>query len=158
MSLAWMLGMISCGPASSFPPDVEPDAWTEARYPSCTLSHDHDLTFIRVFANDSALEPYTTFDAPYPEGAALLKGLYRDEECSELVGFVTMEKLTLGSSPDTMDWDWRRFDEAGAEVVNPRQIPSRCVDCHAWHCGELPYGWDMTCSREGIEPPGPPPI
>lgn len=147
---------IACGPQTAFPPEVEPDVWIESR-PPCTLSHDHDLTFIRVWTDGAAHGPYTTFEGAYPVGARLLKGMYRDEQCEELIAFVTMEKLEPGTSPETQDWDFRRFDAAGTEVIDRRRIPSTCVDCHTWHCGELPYGWDLTCSQEGIEPPGLPP-
>jgi hypothetical protein len=156
VSLVLAVSVLGCGPEGAFPPEMDPDAWIEAR-PPCTLSHDHDLTYIRVWADPAAHPIYTTFDGAYPAGATLLKGMYRDEECEELVGFVTMVKLEPGSAPEDMDWDWRRYDETGHEMVNPRRIPSTCVDCHVWHCGEQPYGWDLTCSQEGVEPPGPPP-
>ncbi len=151
-----VVGALGCGPAPVLPPDVEPEAWIEAR-PPCTLSHDHDLAFIRVWASPAAHGPYTTFEGAYPPGASLLKAMYADEGCDELIGFVTMEKLEEGRAPEDMDWGWHRFDEDGAEVVNPRRIPSTCVDCHVWHCGELPYGWDLTCSQDGLEPLGPAP-
>lgn len=151
------LALGQCGPSEpgSFPPG-EPGEWVEAREP-CKLSHDHDLSFIRVWADEGALGPYQDFQTPYPVGARLLKGLYRDERCEELIGYVTMEKLEAGAAPEAMDWRWRRFRANGEEVVDPRRIPYTCVDCHAWHCGEPPYGWDLTCSREGLEPPWDPP-
>lgn len=156
MTLLATTAVLGCGPAPAFPPDVEPDAWIESR-PPCTVSHDHDLSYIRVWTDAAAHEHYTTFEGAYPPGATLLKGMYADAECEELIGFVTMEKLEHGAAPENMDWDWHRFDATGAEVLNPRRIPSTCVDCHLWHCGELPYGWDLTCSQEGLQPPGLPP-
>lgn len=145
----------ACGPSDPFPPGTEDD-WLEAREP-CRLSHDHDLTYIRVWADDAAYSVYTTQEGEYPVGARLLKGMYRDELCEELFAYVTMEKLPAGTSSETWDWDFRRYDAMGNEIVNPRRIPSTCVDCHAWHCPEPPYGLDLTCAQGGPEPPGPPP-
>ncbi|WP_169791672.1 cytochrome P460 family protein [Sandaracinus amylolyticus] len=134
-----------------FPTDYE-RAWTEAR-DGCTLSHDHELRYIRVFANDGALGPYTQQDAPYPVGAALLKAEYDDPECTELLSFVLMEKLEAGTTPtEEHDWTWRRFDAQRREVFDRRAIPTTCIDCHAWHCEEPPYGWDYTCPPGSIEP------
>lgn len=141
--------------AEPFPPDRE-SGWIEARTP-CTLSHDHDLTYIRVWTDEAAFGPYLRHDAPYPAGATLLKGMYRDERCEELHGWVTMVKLAEGSDPENHDWEWRRFRADGSELEDPRRIPYSCIDCHVWHCAELPYGWDLTCNRDGPEPEGPPP-
>src|SRR5688500_15300847 len=92
--------LLSCRPGPTegpFPADYEL-AWREARVP-CTLSHDHELRYIRVFANDLAFEPYTKHEEPYPVGARLLKAEYNDAECSELLSFVLMEKLAPGMAP-----------------------------------------------------------
>ncbi len=150
-----VVAVAACGPNDPFPPGAEED-WTEARS-GCRLSHDHDLTYVRVWADEGALAPYTSQEGSYPVGARLLKGMYRDEQCEELFGYVTMEKLAEGTSPETWDWDFRRFDAQGSELINPRRIPSTCVDCHTWHCFEPPYGLDLTCAEDGPEPPGPPP-
>lgn len=149
------LAVGSCGPEDPapgpFPADYE-RTWSEARE-RCTLSHDHELRYIRVFANDAALGPYSRQDAPYPPGAALLKAEYDDPDCSELLSFVLMEKLAPGTTPpDEHDWTWRRFDAQRREIVDRRAIPSTCIDCHAWHCEEPPYGWDYTCPPGSIEP------
>ncbi|MBX3271549.1 MAG: cytochrome P460 family protein [Sandaracinaceae bacterium] len=144
-----------CEPEPSSPfPDGFPEGWTEARE-ACTLSHDHDLTYIRVYANELAYGPYTTFEGAYPPGAMLLKQLFYDEDCRDLVGFVTMEKLPEGTQRVDFDWRWRRFDARGEEIVDPRRIPDTCITCHHWHCAAPPYGWDLTCSQEGLEPPTP---
>lgn len=153
-----MMMMLLCG--SGCGPEPEPDPfpegfpeeWTEARVP-CRLSHDHDLTYIRVFADELAYAPYTTFESPYPPGARILKALYYDEQCEELLGYVTMEKLAAGESPDHFDWRWREFNAEGVENDDRRRIPDTCIDCHAWHCPEPPYGWDLTCEEDGPEPP-----
>ena len=152
MMLAAVAG--SCG--DPFPPASDP-GWVEVRTP-CTLSHDHDLTYIRVWADPLAHDPYTNLgSSPYPVGATLLKGMYRDERCEQLVSWVTMEKLPEGTAPEEYDWDWHRFDDDGSEIIDPRRIPYTCIDCHAWHCAEPPYGFDLSCTPNGPEPITPPP-
>ena len=148
--------LVACDPDpppgdAPFPADYEA-SWTEARE-TCTLSHDHELRYIRVFANDGALGPYSRRDAPYAPGAALLKAEYADPDCTELLSYVYMEKLEPGIGPvEEHDWSWRRFDPDRREVFDPRFIPATCIDCHAWHCEDPPYGWDYTCPPGSPEP------
>jgi hypothetical protein len=137
---------------SPFPLDFETE-WTEARTP-CTLSHDHELTYIRVFADDAALGPYTLNVEPYPVGARLLKVEYTDEACTDVLDYVMMERLAEGSAPADLDWRWLRFDRERRLVTERRFEPETCINCHTCHCGALPYGWQFTCSIAGIEPPG----
>jgi hypothetical protein len=135
-----------------FPADFE-TTWTEARE-SCTLSHDHELTYIRVFADDAAVDPYTYQVEPYPVGARLLKVEYDDEDCTDIVDYVMMERLENGAAPADLDWRWLRYDADRRLVTDRRFEPERCIDCHTCHCGMLPYGWELTCSISGEEPPG----
>lgn len=156
LALSLVVVALGCDPEpdpgdAPFPADYE-RAWTEARE-ACTLSHDHELRYIRVFANDSALGPYSRQDAPYAPGAALLKAEYADPDCAELLSYVYMEKLEPGiGPPEEHDWSWRRFDAERREVIDRRFIPQTCIDCHAWHCEDAPYGWDYTCPPGSIEP------
>lgn len=137
-----------------FPADYE-SRWEEARTP-CTLSHDHELRYIRVFANDLAYAPYTSATGTYAPGAMLLKAEYDDATCTELLSYVLMEKLEPGASPPgEHDWTWRRFESDRSEVNDPRFIPSTCIDCHDFHCREAPYGLDFTCPEGAPEPPPP---
>lgn len=153
--VALALVALGCGPPAGdapFPADYE-SSWREAR-DACTISHDHELRYIRVFTDDLAFGPYTRQDGPYPAGARLLKAEYDDPDCTELLSFVLMEKQEPGSTPsDEHDWSWRRFDPDRREVHDPRQIPFTCIDCHEWHCAEAPYGWDYTCPPGSPEPP-----
>jgi len=143
---------IGCGPSGEpFPRDYE-TRWREARTP-CVLSHDHELRYVRVFADDAALDPYVTGAGAFPPGATLLKAEYDDPECTELLSYVLMEKLEPGASPPgEHDWTWRRFDPDRTEVDDPRFIPSTCIDCHDYHCREAPYGNDYTCTPGAPEP------
>ncbi len=138
-------------PSADFPADF-PAAFREARTP-CTLSHDHELRYIRVYADDAAYEAYRQQDRPYPVGARLLKVEYDDEACTELLDYVLMERLETGSRPEELDWEWRRFDALRRDIVDRRRIPATCIDCHDWHCARPPYGWDYTCPEGGMEPP-----
>ena len=135
-----------------FPEDFE-TSWTEARTP-CTLSHDHELTYIRVFADALALAPYTERVEPYPTGARLLKVEYADEGCTEIRDYVVMERLESGSAPADLDWRWLRYDDQRRLVTDRRFEPDRCINCHTCHCAVPPYGWQFTCSLDGLEPAG----
>jgi hypothetical protein len=149
-----VVALASCGPppaAPPFPTDYEA-SWQEARTP-CTLSHDHELRYIRVFTNAAAFEPYTQAMSAYPVGSILMKVEYDDPECSEPISFVSMEKLDPGmAAPEELGWSWRRFDSDLREVHDADAIPSTCIDCHRWHCAEPPYGWDYTCPPGAEEP------
>ena len=150
-----LLALCGCpGPADDAPFPVEFETeWTEARTP-CTLSHDHELTYIRVFADDAALGPYTLRRDFYPPGARLLKVEYTDEACTEIIDYVMMERLADGAAPADLDWRWLRYDAGRELVVDRRTEPERCINCHTCHCGMPPFGWQFTCSLEGLEPAG----
>lgn len=143
----------SCGPDPSddvpFPTDYA-TRWREAR--TCAISHDHELRYIQTFVNDLADEPYATFASPYPPGSILLKPEFDDEFCTELLAYTVMVKLEPGDSPDTQDWRWLRYDAERRPIEEAGVIPEGCIACHRWHCGELPYGWDLTCAPD-LEPP-----
>lgn len=147
-----VVSLIACGPSSApFPADYE-ESWQEARTP-CTLSHDHELRYIRVFASPDALEPYTRAMTAYPVGATLLKVEYADSDCSEPLSLVSMEKLeSMRAPPNTLGWSWRRFDPDLREIHDADTIPATCIDCHRWHCAEPPFGWDYTCPPGAEEP------
>src|SRR5262245_13850877 len=135
--------LVACTPEPPFPADYEA-RWREARTP-CQLSHDHELRWVRVFANELAFDPYTLHDRPYEPGAILLKAEYNDRACRELLSYVVMERLPAGTTaPGEHDWTWRRFGPDRREILDDGAIPFVCVDCHDWHCRELPYGWDYT--------------
>lgn len=147
------LALSGCpSPPVPFPADYE-TAWTEARTP-CTLSHDHELTYIRVFVNDLALGPYRDQSSRYPEGAALLKVEYEDEDCSTIRDYVLMERLGPGEAPEDLEWAWERYDASRRVVTDRRFEPETCINCHVCHCGEPPYGWQLTCPEGAPEPAG----
>jgi hypothetical protein len=138
-------------PDAPFPPDYE-TRWREARVP-CQLSHDHELRYVRVFADEAAYGPYTTGTGTFPVGATLFKAEYDDPACTEVLSYVLMVKEEPGSTPpEEHDWSWRRFDPDRHEVIDPRAIPTTCIDCHDYHCAAPPYGNDFTCTPGAPEP------
>ena len=147
---AGLLVGAGCGPAPEerlepvFPDDAE-TAWTEIR--DCRHSHEHDLRFIRVFASPDAEAPYLALspDEPYPVGALLLKLEYDDAQCTDLLGYTALEKLSPGAAPSAGDWMWQRVGP-DREVLEQGAMP-RCINCHSVHCGP-PHGYDLTCAEE----------
>jgi hypothetical protein len=130
-------------PEPIFPADFA-GSWQEAR--SCRFSHDHELRTIRVFADVAAFGPYTTWSASYPAGATIVKIEYDDEACTKLVGYSAMQKLESGADTERGDWLWQKLD-AKRSVKTDRDIPGRCLDCHAYHC-RSPYGFDLACGED----------
>lgn len=121
-----------------FPDDVE-TAFTEVR--DCRNSIEHDLVFIRVFADELAHDPYTTHDGGFPEGATVVKAEYADDGCTDLVGYTAMQKLVAGASPDALDWRWQEAD-ANRRVSRDGAL-LQCIGCHERCEG----GYDGACTE-----------
>ncbi len=145
--LAVALALAACGtnpdppPVAFFPPDF---ASTYTMVRDCRRSADHDLNYIRVYANALAAGPYTNRDAPFPEGAILVKEEldFADATCSGApVAFTASQRLSPGSSSQTLDWHWMRTDSA--RTVLSENSP-RCVGCHEG-CVP-PDGYEYTCA------------
>ena len=56
-----------------------------------------------------------------------------------------MQKTEPGSDAKNGDWLWQKLD-AGRRVEQADDIPSRCLDCHEYHCAP-PYGFDLACGE-----------
>lgn len=151
-----ILGIAGCAPATTtdagvedggaapaaaplFPADVE-EAFAEAR--DCRRSIDHDLSFVRVFADAPAHGPYTTRAEPFPVGATVVKVQYADEDCADVVGFVAMQKRATGEASDSGDWTWQRTS-AEREVLEHGDVQG-CVFCHSACNGAGGYDWTCT--------------
>ena len=150
MPLLVLVSLAACsdepGPAQPepiFPSDFE-TTFQETR--SCRFSHDHELRSIRVFADAAAAEPYTTWSKPYPARATIVKIEYEDDQCTEVQGYSAMQKLEPGADPVNGDWLWQKLD-AKRVVSSAEDIPSRCLDCHEYHC-RPPYGFDLACGED----------
>ena len=138
-------GTVDAGPRPVFEQSFW-DVFVETR--DCRGSHEHELRFIRVFVEPSALDVYQSYEGAFPVGSRIVKPEYDDEGCTVLLGYTAMEKLPSGASPEGHDWRWQKLD-ANAAVVEDG-APLRCVSCHNIHC-EPPYGYDLTCAEE-IDP------
>jgi Cytochrome P460 len=111
----------------------------------CRRSADHDLNYIRVMADPDAVGPYADRDAPFPEGAVVLKEEYDpgDQSCSdEIVQWTVMRKLAAASAEEMLDWEWQQVD-ADRNVDTENEL--RCYNCHT-ECGGEPFGYDGTCA------------
>ncbi|HTQ03502.1 MAG TPA: cytochrome P460 family protein [Polyangiaceae bacterium] len=124
-----------------FPADYA-DSFTEVR--GCRKSGDHDLDFIRVLVDPSALGPYTDRTTPFPDGAIALKEQYdvSDASCSgPIVQWTVMKKDTAAT--DRLGWDWQRVS-TDRKVVE--ENTARCYGCHAACSGPPNAGYDSTCT------------
>ncbi len=117
--------------------DVEPVfpadyAYTEVR--DCRASADHDLNKIRILADAASLGPYRDRDAPFPEGAIILKEEFdfADGDCTgPVIQWTVMQRVAD-------DWYWQKVS-ANRTVVSEDE--PRCINCHA-ACG----GYLGTCA------------
>ena len=130
------------GAEPAFPEGYD-ESYVEVR--SCRGSGDHDLHNIRILADPTAQAAYRGREAPFPEGAVVIKEEYDfgDVTCEgEILQWTAMRKLPEGSSPDTLGWAWQTVD-AERRVVD-EDLP-RCIGCHQG-CGVAPDGYDWTCA------------
>lgn len=131
-------------PEAIFPAEA-PTTWRQVR--SCRHSHEHELNYIRVVADDLAHDRYLQWDAPFPVGATLLKLEYSDAACQQLVRYTAMRKLAKGADPARGDWRWQA---TSPERVVDEDAPIKvCVACHQAHCrDDNGTGFDLTCAEE----------
>jgi hypothetical protein len=150
-----LLPLAACGGndegAEPPPPPVQVDPLFPADFGEtfqivrdCRPSSEHDLARVQVYADPSAQSPYLTREGEFEVGATLVKTEYdgTDSECAGAVTqWTVMQRLSAGSSPETLDWTWQR-------VSNTRQVLSqdeaRCTGCHTG-CG-APAGFFNTCA------------
>ena len=136
-------GETDTGLGDPFFPEGYQASYTEVR--DCRGSGDHNLNKIRILASPEALGPYQDRDAPFPEGAVVLKEEhdFGDMSCSgPILRWTVMRKLAAGSAPDTLDWEWQDVDDARVVI---EADGAGCVNCHTG-CGVAPEGHDGTCS------------
>lgn len=132
---------VDAGPVADpfFAEDVE-GSYTEVR--DCRSSIEHELRYIRVFADDVAHEPYTTRpDGGFPEDAIVVKVEYADDGCTDVIGYTAMKRLADGASPEALDWHWQEAN--GNQKVFSDGPLLRCVGCHERCDG----AYDATCTE-----------
>ena len=130
------------GEPGVFPADY---AQTYQQVRGCRFSIEHNLVHIRVLASPDALVPYMGRTRPFPTGSIVLKEQYGEDDTTcagPIETFTVMQKLDVGSAPETLDWTWQEVNRA-IEVL-PTSV-KRCVDCHT-DCGTAPEGYDGTCT------------
>ncbi|MBA3395918.1 MAG: cytochrome P460 family protein [Deltaproteobacteria bacterium] len=131
----------STGDPPLFPADY---AATYQEVRGCRFSVEHDSIRVRVLASPDAVTAYNGRTAPFPTGSIILKEEFdeSDTACAgPIVEVTVMQKLAVGSSPDTLDWTWQK---ATVERVIETDI-MRCTRCHT-SCGKPPEGYDGTCT------------
>jgi hypothetical protein len=128
-------------PSPSFPADYAA-SYVEVR--GCRKSADHELEFIRVLADPSALGPYTDRTSAFPNDAIVLKEQYEpsDDTCSGPIAQWTV-MLKNQSAAERLGWDWSRVD-ADRRVVETN-APA-CFGCHQGCTGTPGPGYDFTCT------------
>jgi len=125
-----------------FPVDY---AQTYQQVRNCRMSLEHGFIPIRVLAAPDALAAYQGRNAPFPEGAIVIKEEYQggDSTCSgPPMRFTVMKKLATGSAPEALDWTWQEVDSDRASTGKDLM---RCIGCHT-DCGKPPEGFDGTCT------------
>lgn len=164
VSAAFALALAACdAPPGSIEVLVPEDltGWTEMR--DCRFTHEHELRYIRVLADDLAVEPYAALspEKPYPVGARMVKIEYFDKDCTELLGMTAYRKEPPGYWPEGHDWRWQNLDAERHVIEDGKVI--RCVTCHEGHCTpkeqarpgraycDYPNcGYDLTCGEEPV--------
>jgi hypothetical protein len=142
--LVAILALSGCpGPEESeteplFPEDYAAE-WTMVH--DCRRSIEHDLTFVRIWADPTSVDTYTSREGELPEGSTLLKEEFGDAECSDLIGWTVMMR-EAGFAPAAGDWRWQRVRD-DRFVTSDGSLPE-CFLCHE-HCGQPPDGFDWTC-------------
>lgn len=114
------------GPAPVFVDDWA-TAWPQVR--DCRLSIEHELAYIRVHADPATAEHYQRCvtpdlpcDAPFAEGAVIVKPQYRDPACTQLIEITAARRLADG-------WRWQVVEADGA--VRSDGDLQTCVRCHS---------------------------
>jgi len=138
----WFLVLAACGGGGGDEPLFDEgyrSSYVEVR--NCRSSGDHDLNKVRILADPTALNAYTTRAMPFPVGSIVLKEEYdfSDGSCAgPIIEWTVMKKL------DATTWDWQRVTK-DRDVAFGDEEPSRCINCHT-QCGKPPDGHDGTCA------------
>jgi hypothetical protein len=128
------------GPSPGFPADYAA-SYTEVR--DCRGSADHLLNRIRVLADPAALAPYRDRQAPFPDGAVVLKVEHDQADCGDApIRWTVMIKNAAAT--ERLGWDWQ---DVAADRTVTASNPASCAGCHSV-CDGDPLGYDGTCADE----------
>mgnify|MGYP001490105525 CR=1 FL=1 len=84
-------------------------------------------TAVQIWLNDLAILALESGEV-YPDGAAIMKEGYVDEEGMQRKALTLMVKRE-GFAPDTGDWFWASYSDT--DEVQMAGTPEMCVSCHA---------------------------
>lgn len=122
----------------AFPDDYR-TSYTMVR--DCRRSIEHDLVFVRVWADPTAAETYLSRDGSLPDGSVIVKEEFDDEGCTDLIGFTVMQRQQ-GFAPASGDWRWQEVTADRTVVTDG--VRAECFLCH--EACEPPEGFDWTCA------------
>ena len=123
-----------------FPESYQTD-WSMVR--DCRRSIEHDLSYVRIWADEAAAAPYQAREGTLPVGSTLLKEEFDDEECTDLIGFTLMRREE-GFAPTRGDWHWQEVTFDREVVLDGAEFT--CFHCHA-DCGGMDTAFDWTCAE-----------
>ena len=121
-----------------FPADYE-ETFDEVS--PCHPTPSHGGAHTRTFANDAAVEAYSTTAGPFPLGSIVVKVEYSAPGCAEedLTGWAAIQKDVPGSNSDAGDWRWQLVLRDIGVLHNDE---ATCIGCH----GEAQcVARDFTC-------------
>jgi hypothetical protein len=130
------------GPVAPYFPADFLSSYVEVRDCRLTTEHaDNGAVRVQVYASPECAAQYLTAIYPLPQGAILVKELWGDAACSQLVGYVTMRKGAVGTAPTYGDWEWQEVTP-GRQVLSTG-VQTACLRCHA---GVDCLNRDFTCT------------
>ena len=136
-----VLFLTACG-ADATPLIAEDYARSYTEVRNCRSSSDHDLHKIRVLADPTARDPYTTRTSLFPLGAILVKEEYdfADSNCTgDIINWTVMQRIDG-------DWRWQKLEPDGGDGMRVvSENDERCINCHS-QCGVGPDGYEGTCA------------
>jgi len=110
-------------------PDDYRETFTEVR--DCRFGAEHGGIFVRVLANDVAVQPYRDNAETLPEGSLLVKEEYDGLDCADdanLFQWRVMLKEAPGFDTEDGDWHWQRVLVDGTVVEDTK---ASCIACHS---------------------------
>jgi hypothetical protein len=147
-----LLGLWACSEedgGQAPPPQVDPyfpadylGSYVEVRDCRNTLEHaDNGAINVRVYASPTCAAQYQNGVYPLPEGAILVKPMWGNTGCTDLVGYVVMRKGPPGTAPTMGDWEWQEVSPDRRVLTTG--VQTACLTCHAdVDC----IGRDFTCT------------
>jgi hypothetical protein len=132
----------TCEDVESIFPANYRDTFTEVR--DCRTSIDHDLVYVRIWANPAAVAPYEAREERLPDGSVFVKEEYMDPLCAGDLRRWTVMRREDDLYPELDGWHFQTTDPTGAVLEDG--ATEDCVTCHLNECGGTESGFDGTCA------------